>query len=634
MIKNKVLLLIFLLLFSSSFKPNEVPVSNAEDVKNAFVKDLKAFIIVSHAFFDHAKLFVSDSCTKQVLIADFKKARLAYKKVEYLCEYYAPATCKLINGPFLYKTNEEEPSKAPVKPEGFQAIEDQLFAADSIDKYELETLCYRLRGNANRLYPMVSTYTFTDENIWLASRLHLLRIMAMGITGFDSPSAKLSLSEARSSFESIRNCWKIYADKGIGQNNAWLETEALFAAADKYLVKNNKYSDFNRLEFIIFYINPLYQKGFELLRALDFKFLNDPTAIDQSAKNIFYPSSWNADYFRSERVQPNPLKEKRAALGKLLFFDPIISENGKRSCASCHNPQHGFSENLSKSVAMNGKSTIKRNAPTLLNVGLQANLFADARSNFLEDQIQDVVFAEDELHGNFKEIAIKLRSSTEYRRLFKEAFAGNADSEITSYSIIKSIAEYERTLLSFNSRFDQYVNGNKKALHSAEIRGFNIFSGKGLCASCHFVPLFNGTVPPMYYEGELEVLGVPENPYAKVVQPDKDLGRRDVTGIPWQNGSFKTPTVRNVELTAPYMHNGAYKTLEDVVDFYNKGGGRGMGLDVPNQTLPFDKLNLTKQEQKDLVSFMKALTDTTGLTSKPTYLPEIEGFTRKIGGEY
>ncbi|MFN0048631.1 MAG: cytochrome-c peroxidase [Cytophagales bacterium] len=616
-------------LFSFKNDGTEVP---TQALKQVFIKDLKLFIISTEKFYNNVKATIDSVDKKQNLKADFINARLAYKRIEYLAEYYAPSTCKIINGPFLDKADEEEPSKEPRKAEGFQAIEDQLFAADTIDKYLLEVLAFRLKFNAERLYPFIASYEFVPQHVWWASRTHFVRIMAMGITGFDSPTAKLSMLEAKTGLNSIKNCWKLYVDDTTKQD--WKEINALFAKADIYLSKNKNYDKFDRLEFISQYLNPLYNKGLALQASLQIGFLDGSSAIRPEANTLFETKSWNAHYFQSNKSLNSPNKELKAALGKMLFFDPILSANGKRSCASCHNPQNGFAESMAKSMAMDGKTTIKRNAPTLLNGALQAKLFAEGRSNFLEDQIQDVVFATNELHGNFTEIALQLRKSTEYKKLFAEAFAGNADSEITSFAIMKAIAEYERTLVGFNSRFDRYMGGDKKMMNTSEIRGFNIFTGKGLCASCHFVPLFNGTVPPLYDEGELEVLGVPENPYAKNIKADNDLGRGDITGIPWQNGSFKTPTVRNIELTAPYMHNGAYKTLEDVVDFYNKGGGRGLGLDVPNQTLPFDKLNLSRQEQKDLVAFMKTLTDTTGLTSKPAYLPQIEGFTRKIGGEY
>jgi cytochrome c peroxidase len=166
--------------------------------------------------------------------------------------------------------------------------------------------------------------------------------------------------------------------------------------------------------------------------------------------------------------------------------------------------------------------------------------------------------------------------------------------------------------------------------------------GKAACGTCHFAPTFNGTVPPGYSESESEVLGVPSVNTTDNPPIDPDLGRlgnrhpRDEAEI--YRHSFKTVTVRNVTLTAPYMHNGVYNTLEEVVDFYNRGGGAGMGMDLPFQTLPFSELNLNEGEVADLVAFMETLTDTTGMTKMPAVLPKFEDNeewnTRKIGGEY
>ena len=149
-------------------------------------------------------------------------------------------------------------------------------------------------------------------------------------------------------------------------------------------------------------------------------------------------------------------------------------------------------------------------------------------------------------------------------------------------------------------------------MNAAEINGFNLFMGKAKCATCHYVPLFNGSKPPTYYYQESEVIGVPAT--ADTLHPllDSDSGRIHTLNLDFFNHAFKTPTLRNIALTAPYMHNGVYKTLEEVIDFYDKGGGQGLGLSLPNQTLPADKLQLTKTEKKNLKAFLLTLTDTTG----------------------
>lgn len=151
--------------------------------------------------------------------------------------------------------------------------------------------------------------------------------------------------------------------------------------------------------------------------------------------------------------------------------------------------------------------------------------------------------------------------------------------------------------------------GNQSKLNNSEKNGFNLFAGKAKCATCHFIPLFNGLVPPEFTETETEVLGVPAKKSKKDAKLDSDPGKYNTTHSMIHKYAFKTPTLRNIELTTPYMHNGVFNTLEEVMDFYNEGGGEGLKIAPDNQTLPKDKLNLSKKEIADIIAFMKALTD-------------------------
>lgn len=305
----------------------------------------------------------------------------------------------------------------------------------------------------------------------------------------------------------------------------------------------------------------------------------------------------------------------QAQLGKILFFDPMLSGNNKSSCASCHNPDKAFTDGFSKGLNFDKTGSLPRNTPTLLNVIYQKAFFYDGRAYQLEQQVFDVVHNKTEMQSSFEEIEKKIEKSSAYKQLFDCAFKGTSDTAITSYAIQKAIMEYEKTLVSMNSRFDQYLHGDKKKLTAHEINGYNLFAGKALCGSCHFLPLFNGTVPPFYNDSEYEVIGTPADSSNK--QLDEDNGRYMVTKLTEQLNAFKTPSIRNIALTAPYMHNGIYTKLEEVVEFYHKGGGAGLKLSVPNQTLPFDSLQLAPQEKIDIVLFLKTLTDTVGLTGRP-----------------
>ena len=315
----------------------------------------------------------------------------------------------------------------------------------------------------------------------------------------------------------------------------------------------------------------------------------------------------------------------------------MLSGNNSRSCASCHKPEKAFSDNSRTSLSFSNNGNIHRNTPVLVNSAFQMSQFWDGRVTYIEDQIDQVISNPLEMHGNLDNAAKLLRESDEYKKLFSAAFPHEDGNEISSATIGKALATYVRSLQSFDSRFDQYMRGDFEALSESELKGFNLFMGKGKCATCHFLPLFNGSVPPFFKETESEILGVPASTSKSNAVIDDDKGKYHKFPHFLLENMFKTPTVRNIALTAPYMHNGVFQTLDEVIEFYEDGGGNGLNLQLENQTLPSDKLNLTAQEKSALIDFMHALTDTTGLTSRPTRLPSLKHKNmnaRKVGGMY
>jgi cytochrome c peroxidase len=250
---------------------------------------------------------------------------------------------------------------------------------------------------------------------------------------------------------------------------------------------------------------------------------------------------------------------------------------------------------------------------------VQLGSFADLRTTYLEDQVTDVIENVDEMHGSLSTIVGRLSVDTTLATQFRTAFApvrAANDSAITAARVRTALAAYQRSLTRLNSPVDRALRGDRTALTDDERLGFNVFVGKGKCATCHFLPLTNGTVPPMYQKSEVEVLGVPTRAVTANATIDPDVGRFRLTRAAPHRYAFRTPSIRNVALTAPYMHNGVYRSLEQVVDFYNRGGGAGIGIVLDNQTLPPDPLNLTAAEQRALVVFMRALTDTTAVSRR------------------
>lgn len=561
----------------------------------------------------------------------FADARKYFKHTEALSEFYFPGISKVINGPAIDKL-EVDDSKV-IDATGFQVIEEMIYPEpDWNQSADLLTEIGILKGAVGRLRMLHETNTLTDENVFEAVRLEVLRILSLGISGFDSPVSLQSLKEAKASLEGIRDIAKAYQYKG---KTAYEKLDALLRSSVAYLLKDNDFSSFDRAAFIVDFLNPLSAELRVYQEKLQIKNNKWLIAVDLTKDDFFAPGVFNRAYFSPDSKRSTP--DTLIHLGRTLFFDPVVSGNNSRSCASCHLPERAFSDARPKSVAFDFKGHILRNAPTLVNAGFQQSMFWDGRLTFLEDQVNDVVSNPFEMHGNLSSVVDKIDDSEDYQKLFASAFQSTPDSAITHLNIQVALAWYIRSLEGMNSKFDRYMRGEKGAMNSEEIRGFNLFMGKAKCGTCHFAPLFNGTIPPMYSDSESEVLGVPGNADTVNAVPDTDRGRYHLYEHPFFDGMFKTPTVRNAALTPPYMHNGIYNTLEEVIDFYNRGGGVGLGLDVPHQTLPPDKLHLTPAEKKDLISFIHALNDTTGLTLKPSALPEIKNIVlakRKVGGSY
>lgn len=316
----------------------------------------------------------------------------------------------------------------------------------------------------------------------------------------------------------------------------------------------------------------------------------------------------------------------RVELGYLLFFDPILSGDKTTSCASCHHPDYGMADGLKKGIGAGGHGyglqragtgrELQRNTPSLFNVAYNPILFWDGRAGTLEEQALEPIFNEHELNqSSAAELVKSLRAIPKYRELFAKAFGFNSPQdgrEITLQNIARAIAAFERKLNITETDYDQFVKGKDDKLTTEQLRGLVVFIGQGQCAACH--------IPPHFHDGVLSSTGTPVSA-EKGAPLDSDPGFGAVIRREDGFGMFKTPGLRNVARTAPYMHNGAFNTLEEVVDFYNDGGGRGRGLDVYSQDVKVAKLNLTEQQKKDLVSFMKSLNDTAPPPQTPASVP-------------
>jgi len=305
----------------------------------------------------------------------------------------------------------------------------------------------------------------------------------------------------------------------------------------------------------------------------------------------------------------NPQTPEKIELGRMLYFDPRLAGDSSISCAKCHAPEKGFSNGVQMSDAYPGTKHW-RHVPTVLNAAYAAHLFWDGRANSLEEQCIGPIAAPIEMNQNYTHLVEKLNNIPYYRQSFKKVF----NSDVTMENLAKAIAAFERTIVSKPGPLDRYLQGDKSALTQAQVRGMAIFSGKANCIACHYGPLLS--------DGEFHAIGVPEiaalktesdriatrhffaadHKYPNPRGVSYDYGRELITQSATDRGKFVTPSLRELVHTAPYMHNGAFETLDDVIDFFEKGGG-----DLPGKDPLLKPFKLTAEERDDLIAFLEAL---------------------------
>lgn len=550
---------------------------------------------------------VGKAAKNEQLKARFLSVRLAYKKIAVITDYFNPYESVLLNSAALQRTEDDNPTQI-IDPHGLQKLEELVWENSSENTQEIKDEAVYILSTLRQLENEPDRiYKFGDAMLWDALRSSVTRLSVLGVAGFDSPIAQLSLQEASATLLSIQQIvGLLLADNTAQQPEIRSGINKYINGALNFIRQAKDFNSFDRAGFIKDWANPLSNQLSDAVQVLKVAMPVERRPLNPLAKNIFAPNAFDINFFSpNKRYASTP---ERVLLGKQLFYDNQLSGNGTRSCATCHQPGKAFTDGLPKALAMDNKTELQRNTPTLLNAVFQTKQFYDSRQTLLEFQVGTVVHSEQEMGGSIDRSAVLLATQPAYLAAFKKAYPGDAEP-ISSLTISNAISSYMRSLQSLNSRFDQYMRGAAVAFSPEEKKGFNLFMGKAKCGTCHFAPLFNGLVPPRFSETESEVLGVPAST-AKPAVLDADSGKYLFTLSAVHLHAFKTPTLRNIALTAPYMHNGVYKTLEEVVDFYNDGGGKGLGIAPDNQSLPFDKLGLSKKERKAVIAFMKTLTDT------------------------
>ena len=298
-------------------------------------------------------------------------------------------------------------------------------------------------------------------------------------------------------------------------------------------------------------------------------------------------SAEKSDYLPPKKMRVpanNKITPARVDLGKKLFFDPRLSDTNQMSCATCHNPSFAWTDGLALSMGR-GNQQMTRSTPTILNVGYGRRFFWDGRARSLEDQAVGPIMSAIEMNQKIEELIAELKGIKGYSELFEKAYPGEGISEKT---IGKALATFQRTVVSrFDAPFDRWIAGDEKAISESAKRGFKLFDGKARCSVCHSGPNFT--------DGSFHNIGLNNG---------DDMGRYKFVKVNALKGAFKTPTLRNVTRTAPYMHNGELKTMEDVIEHYIDGA-KGK----PNLSPDMKPIKLSKQEKTDLIEFLNTLTE-------------------------
>jgi cytochrome c peroxidase len=578
----------------------------------------------------------------ELISAELDTIRLQLKQADFWLRYLEPTAYKKINGPLPveWETEVFEKYEKPYKREGAGLTLAPLYLDEP--NYKLDSLIrlLELARTACKIYKSdsLTAHLDTHDQFYLCNRLFLLNLAAIYTTGFECPKSERVIPELK---HMLQYSSKIYTtfNQSFPEYKLSSSYLQLYQAMLDFVNKqSNDNTTFNHFEFIKSYVNPLF--------AMNQQFINDykvrsrsnmDYALNKTSVSIFDKNLYDAQNTKGIflRVNDTQALQEIEEVGRLLFYDPILSGNNERSCASCHQSTQFFSDTVNTTaLAYNGKSRLPRNTPSLVNAQFNHLLLNDGKHLSLQEQTKAVITNTLEMNGDEKEVLKKILSCKEYKIAFKKFLEYTPqEKEISMEHICSAITIYYGKFSKQYSLFDEAIH-NKSLLSKEETEGFNLFMSKAQCATCHFAPQFNGVKPP-YIGSEFEVLGTPADTSYSALS--KDEGRYLINPAIETHRAFRTGSIRNSSKTKPYMHNGVFNTLSQVVDFYNYGGGAGRGLKLENQTLSSDSLHLTEIEKQALIKFMNTLTENIKFDSAPTYLPKSSHShlnNRKAGGVY
>lgn len=585
---------------------------------------------------------LSNSSDIEKIKFQIDNCRMHLKSMDFWLRYLEPISYKKINGPLPveWETEVFEKFEKPYKRLGAGLTLAALYLEESsLNKDSLFNLIAS-STKALEVYKQdsITTHLSTPDHFFLCNRLFLLNLAAIYTTGFECPDTARVIIELRYMLTSVKQTYENYNSSFpdyILPNHylsVYQETIDFANSQPQY------YSSFDHFTFLKNYINPLFAYNQELIR--QYKVVSKSYvdySLTKTATSIFSKSLYNGQNAKGIyiRVKDPEVLEEIDKVGKLLFYDPILSGNNQRSCVSCHKSTEYFTDtNATTSLDFDRKNTLSRNTPSLINVGYNHLIMMDGKHISLQNQTKSVITNVREMGSTEEEVLKRVLSCKDYKKVFTKLLKHTPqEKEITFDHITSAVTLYYNKFSNYYAPFDEAMN-NQKPITPEIKTGFNLFMGKAQCATCHFVPQFNGVKPP-FVNSEFEVIGVPNNKNHKLLSEDK--GRYEINAAAETSNAFRTGSLRNAQYTKPYMHNGAFSTLSEVIDFYNEGGGAGRGLNIPNQTLSSDSLKLSPSEKQSLIAFISSLNENIKFESFPAQLPLSKNKAwnnRKVAGEY
>ncbi len=617
---KKIILLPFCVVLLLAFKKESTAYNDC------YQKSVQELLESQQQLLNKIKKTNLDSLGKLNINDGINKARLKLKACDFWLRYLEPNAYKQINGPLPveWETEVFEKFEKPYKRIGrgltvlYNELEEENCNKDTL----INILTSSIKTIPLFLNDSVIKKMNDHHHFFLANRLYLLNLAAIYTTGFECNNTSEVIPELKTMIGAVKNIYDSF-NQNYPAYSLSKDYSTLYEQCIEF-VKNqsNDFERFDHFNFIRTYINPLFSLNQNFIRDFgissksynDYSLNNNVNSI--FSKNIYYAQNTRGIY---NRIKNPELLKEIDDLGKLLFYDPILSKNNERSCASCHKPSQYYTDTLTTThLNFDKKNKLPRNTPTLLNTTHNHLAMLDGKHFTLQNQAKDVMTNPDEMASDENELLNKVLSCKEYKHRFNKLLEETPQEKTITINHITSALTFYYGKLSQNySPFDKAMN-KQTDVNKNVIAGFNLFMSKAQCATCHFVPQFNGVKPP-YIGSEFEVIGTPAD--TAFTQLSSDKGRYKINPAIETQNAFRTTTLRNASKTKPYMHNGVFPDLMSVIDFYNNGGGKGRGLNVVNQTLSEEKLNLSDLEKQQLIAFILSLTESVPVESPPAKLP-------------